>query len=81
MKSLCSTSLFHHLVKALPQNCRLILLGDRNQLSSVEAGAVLAEISNYAITSKQSFFTELQKGYRCNEVISELAKLINPMTF
>ena len=79
--SMLDLSLFHNLVKALPQNCRLILLGDRNQLSSVEAGAVLAEISNYAITSKQSFFTELQKGYRCNEVISELAKLINADDF
>lgn len=79
--SMLDLSLFHHLVKALPENCRIILLGDRNQLSSVEAGAVLAEISNYAISSKHSFFTELKIGYRCNEKISELAKLINSDDF
>lgn len=32
------------LFAALPENCRVILLGDRNQLASVEAGAVLADI-------------------------------------
>ena len=79
--SMLDLSLFHHLVKALSENCRLILLGDRNQLSSVEAGAVLAEISSYAIAAKHSFFTELKIGYRCNPEISELAKLINADDF
>jgi exodeoxyribonuclease V alpha subunit len=31
-------------VQALPENARLILLGDRDQLASVEAGAVLGDI-------------------------------------
>ncbi len=81
--SMLDLSLFHHLQDALYNNCRLILLGDRNQLSSVEAGAVLSEICSYAIEnqSKVSFFTELQKGWRCNEEISELAKLINSEDF
>ena len=81
--SMLDLSLFHHLQDALYNNCRLILLGDRNQLSSVEAGAVLSEICSYAIEnqSKVSFFTELQKGWRCNEEISEMAKLINSEDF
>lgn len=32
------------LIRALPEQARLILLGDRNQLASVEAGAVLSDI-------------------------------------
>jgi exodeoxyribonuclease V alpha subunit len=32
------------LLNALPANARLVLLGDRNQLASVEAGAVLGEL-------------------------------------
>jgi len=32
---------------ALADNCRLILLGDRNQLSSVEAGSVLGDITGH----------------------------------
>lgn len=81
--SMLDLPLFHHLQDALYNNCRLILLGDRNQLSSVEAGAVLSEICSYAIEnqSKVSFFTELQKGWRCNEEISEMAKLINSEDF
>ena len=30
--------------KAIPQNCKLILLGDKDQLSSVEAGSVFADL-------------------------------------
>jgi len=32
------------LLDALPQDCRLILLGDKDQLASVEAGAVLGDL-------------------------------------
>ena len=35
------------LLSALPDNARLILLGDKDQLSSVEAGAVLGDICQY----------------------------------
>lgn len=46
--SMLDVSLFAALVRALPANCRLILLGDKDQLASVEAGAVLAEICRHA---------------------------------
>ncbi len=39
-------ALFSRLVQALPARTRLILLGDRDQLASVEAGAVLGDICN-----------------------------------
>ena len=42
--SMVDISMMARLVDALPPRARLILLGDRDQLASVEAGAVLAEL-------------------------------------
>lgn len=42
--SMVDLPLMSKLVQALPAQARLILLGDRDQLSSVEAGAVLGDI-------------------------------------
>ncbi|MDQ6950961.1 MAG: exodeoxyribonuclease V subunit alpha [Mariprofundales bacterium] len=45
--SMVSLPLMARLVRALPQYCRLILLGDRDQLASVEAGSVLGDITGH----------------------------------
>lgn len=42
--SMVDLPLLTKLVQALPEKSRLILLGDRNQLASVEAGAVISDI-------------------------------------
>jgi exodeoxyribonuclease V alpha subunit len=42
--SMIDLSLMAHLLAALPASARLILLGDRDQLSAVEAGAVFADL-------------------------------------
>jgi exodeoxyribonuclease V alpha subunit len=42
--SMADLALMAKLVEALPPHARLILLGDRDQLASVEAGAVLGDI-------------------------------------
>ncbi|HEX7603175.1 MAG TPA: exodeoxyribonuclease V subunit alpha, partial [Polyangiaceae bacterium] len=42
--SMVDLSLMTRLVEALPPHARLILLGDRNQLASVETGAILGDI-------------------------------------
>jgi exodeoxyribonuclease V alpha subunit len=42
--SMVSLHLLFNLVRSLPGEARLILLGDRDQLASVEAGAVLGDI-------------------------------------
>lgn len=42
--SMIDLSLMAHLLAALPAGARLILLGDRDQLSAVEAGAVFADL-------------------------------------
>ena len=42
--SMVDLSLMAHLLDALPADARLILLGDRDQLAAVEAGAVFADL-------------------------------------
>lgn len=46
--SMVDLELLHATVQALPPQARLILLGDRDQLASVQAGAVLAELCLHA---------------------------------
>jgi len=43
--SMLDLALAVHLVEAMPDPARLILLGDKDQLAAVEAGAVFAELS------------------------------------
>jgi exodeoxyribonuclease V alpha subunit len=47
--SMVDLPLMTRLLDALPEHARLILLGDRNQLASVEAGAVLGDICGPAL--------------------------------
>lgn len=42
--SMIDLKLLHHLIDILPSNCRLMLVGDVHQLSSVQPGAVFADI-------------------------------------
>lgn len=46
--SMVDLPMMAHLVGALPPQARLILLGDRDQLASVEAGAVLGDVCRFA---------------------------------
>lgn len=45
--SMVDLALMAKLVDALPRGARLILLGDRNQLASVQAGAVLGDLCGF----------------------------------
>ncbi|WP_299006275.1 exodeoxyribonuclease V subunit alpha [uncultured Shewanella sp.] len=49
--SMVDLPMMYKLLHALPQHARLILLGDQDQLASVEAGAVLADICAGLATS------------------------------
>ena len=61
--SMVSLPLMAKLVDALRQDTRLILLGDRDQLASVEAGAVLGDICNSGGTDAFSAdFAQLAAG-------------------
>ena len=46
--SMLSSSLMHHLLEALGDQTQLLLVGDPNQLASVEAGTVLGDIAKAA---------------------------------
>ncbi|MFI9654853.1 exodeoxyribonuclease V subunit alpha [Guyparkeria sp. GHLCS8-2] len=46
--SMVGMELMGQLVEALPARCRLVMLGDKDQLASVEAGAVLGELCHHA---------------------------------
>ena len=45
--SMIDLKLMYHLLQALPEGARLILLGDRDQLASVSAGNVLGDITGH----------------------------------
>jgi exodeoxyribonuclease V alpha subunit len=53
--SMVDLPLFTKLVSALRREARLVLLGDRNQLASVEAGAVLADLTATRIPFEPRF--------------------------
>ncbi|MBN1546760.1 MAG: exodeoxyribonuclease V subunit alpha [Syntrophaceae bacterium] len=61
--SMIDLPLMSHLLDAIPQNTKLILLGDPYQLSSVEAGAVLGDIRNAGASNgySQSFVEKLRE--------------------
>jgi exodeoxyribonuclease V alpha subunit len=62
-----------------PAQTKLILLGDKNQLPSVEAGAVFAEMipDGNRATRFQDRFVVLQKIYRSGTTLMELASQAN----
>ncbi len=64
------------LVDAIKPTGRLILLGDANQLSAVDAGSVLSDLCR--VKSLQPYHTELQISQRFNDnsPIGQLASLI-----
>ncbi len=71
--SMVDLSLMSKLVDALRSGCRLILLGDKNQLASVESGTVLADM----MTALPSNTVELQESYRFDQDIKQFAEAIN----
>lgn len=66
--SMIHLEMMHHLLEALPASARLILLGDKDQLASVEAGSVLgdlcahAEQGNYTSATAQYLFNTTGKN-------------------
>ena len=71
--SMVDLPLMSKLVDALRPGCRLILLGDKNQLASVESGTVLADM----MKALPACTVELLKSYRFDEDIKRFAEAIN----
>merc|ERR1711969_328652 len=74
-------ALMTRLTEALPGAARLVLLGDRDQLASVEAGAVLGDIGRqpHAASSATRAVVHLTRNYRfeAESGIAELTRSIN----
>ncbi|PLX92985.1 MAG: exodeoxyribonuclease V subunit alpha [Desulfuromonas sp.] len=80
--SMVDLALFSRLLQALPATARLILLGDRDQLASVEAGAVLGDLAAVAQqgeTRLTNCFSHLRHSYRfaADSGIGRLCRQIN----
>jgi exodeoxyribonuclease V alpha subunit len=71
--SMIDLAMMTKLLTALSAQTRVILVGDKDQLSSVETGSVLADLS--ASSGIKTY--ELLKTYRFNTQIKTLARLIN----
>ena len=71
--SMVDLALMSKLVDALKPGSRLILLGDKDQLASVEAGAVLADLT--AVLPENT--VELKKSHRFKGAIKALAEAVN----
>ncbi|MBU1567208.1 MAG: exodeoxyribonuclease V subunit alpha [Proteobacteria bacterium] len=71
--SMVDLAMMSKLVDAIKPGARLILLGDKDQLASVESGAVLGDF----IKSLPRNTVELQKTYRFEASIKGLAEAIN----
>jgi exodeoxyribonuclease V alpha subunit len=68
--SMVALPLLAKVFDALPADCRVVLLGDRDQLASVEPGAVLADMVDAAASPQSplhSAVVTLEKNYRFSQ--------------
>ncbi|MFA0569638.1 exodeoxyribonuclease V subunit alpha [Vibrio gallaecicus] len=75
--SMVDLSMMYKLVDALPDHARLILLGDKDQLASVEAGAILGDICSFTesgYSSSQGALISSLTGFEALNKASKLAK-------
>lgn len=73
--SMIDLALFLHLLEALPEDAQLVILGDEDQLESVEIGGTLAEL----IRSHPQAVFRLSHCYRSESLdILELARAFKP---
>ncbi len=71
--SMVDLALMSKLLDALKPSARLILLGDKDQLASVESGAVLADLTQ----ALPDHTVELTTTHRFDENIKQLAQAVN----
>jgi exodeoxyribonuclease V alpha subunit len=71
--SMVSLTMMARLVEAVRADCRLILVGDPDQLASVEAGAVLADLVDGLARREPATVTSLRESHRFGRQINDLA--------
>ena len=72
--SMIDITLFSSLLEAIPNDARVFILGDKDQLPSVQAGAVLGEL----LAKKTDSVAELKQSSRFNDN-SDVGRLKNAM--
>ena len=79
--SMVDVVMMDHLFQAIdPLLTKVILIGDKDQLPSVEAGSVLADISAAANPAMADHLVELRRVYRSAGKLLDLAQSINAGT-
>lgn len=68
--SMIDLEMMHSVLQALPAHARLILLGDKDQLASVEAGSVLGDLCADAEQGYYTLETQQQLEQLCREPIT-----------
>ena len=74
--SMVDIYLMHALIAALKKDARLILLGDADQLPSVDTGAVLGDLTTIGLGA---FVQKLEVCERAKGEVSDVAKAINEL--
>ena len=75
--SMIDISLLTRLLEAIPMTARVIVLGDKHQLSSVQAGSVFNDICSAKGLSSNIFFLEYNFRSKGKTGIENLSKAIN----
>jgi exodeoxyribonuclease V alpha subunit len=78
--SMIDLPMMFHLLQALPENATLLLLGDKDQLASVEAGSVLHEMCSAPLFSDCIQTLTESRRYRESPGIGMLASALNAGT-
>ncbi len=74
--SMVSLTMMARLVEAVRADCRLVLVGDPDQLASVEAGAVLADLVDGLAGRRASTVSSLRTSHRFGRQINDLAEAV-----
>lgn len=73
--SMIDMYLFYNLLKALPKKCHLLIVGDKDQLLSVEAGSVLKDLI-FSQVIYTSFLNKIHRQAEDSKIITN-AHLVN----
>ena len=74
--SMVSLTMMARLVEAVRADCRLVLVGDPDQLASVEAGAVLADLVDGLARRGPATVASLRESHRFGRQINDLADAV-----
>lgn len=68
------------LFEAVPESCRIILLGDANQLASVDVGAVLADLQQIQALADNRVQLQTSRRFAEGALIGQVARFIQMQT-